>query len=245
MERFSVAGSTGRVPRMTDGTPYIDGHPFAIRALPSGLRTVPRNSAITHEDEDEARLRTIVSGWAFRFKRFKDGRRHILEILLPGDTFGIESLFGQSSNSLTWAATAVTYSITDSAATLALFDAEPWFRRRLMQSVLEGKAAMEEWLAHLGQCDAEERTAALFVVLHERLLQRGLATASSFILELTQQELADTVGIHLIHLNRILARLRNRHLISTSGQEVTLSDPAGLSDLIPISTYTARPIRPI
>lgn len=229
---------------MIPGSEYAEGHPFALRALPSGLRTVPRNSPILAEEED-ARLRTIVSGWAFRFKRFKDGRRHILEILLPGDTFGIETLFGQVSTSLTWAATAVTYSITDSDATLALFDAEPWFRRRLMQSVLEGKAAMEEWLAHLGQCDAEERTAALFVVLHARLLARGLATAQSFILELTQQELADTVGIHLIHLNRILARLRARNLISTSGQEVTLCNLPGLNDLIPISTYTARQLRPV
>ncbi len=215
-----------------------------IRGLQSGLRTVPRNSPILREEGD-AHLQTIVSGWAFRCLHFQDGRRHILDILLPGDTFGIESLFGQPSAAVIWAATAVTYSVTDPIATMALFDSEPWFRRRLMQAVLERNAALEEWLAHLGRCDAEERTAALFVVLHERLLKRGLATERSFILELTQQELADVLGIHLIHVNRIMARLRGRMLINTSGQEVTLTDYQGLTDLIPIPTEASRHLRPL
>ncbi|MBZ9679632.1 helix-turn-helix domain-containing protein [Mesorhizobium sp. CO1-1-2] len=52
----------------------------------------------------------------------------------------------------------------------------------------------------------------------------GVARDNSFDLPLTQQELADTMGMSLVHMNRTLRGLRSRELITTNGRTVTVEN---------------------
>ena len=210
-------------------------HQAAIDGLQTAERRAPRNTCILRANDLGPRLRRLRTGWAFRCRMLTDGRRQIVGILLPGDTFGIETLFDDRLDHMVWSATAVTYAVLDAAAAEQMFDSQAWYRRFLMRALTDDKIAAERWMTQLGRCDAEERTASLIVWLYERLTRLRLAGYRRFRLELTQQELADLLGLHLIHLNRILSRLRARGLISLQSQEVTLLDYEGLSDLVPSS----------
>lgn len=196
-------------------------------------RFAPRNTSMTRAGDLGVRVRVIASGWAYRYRTLHDGRRQILNILLPGDAFGLETLFEQPTQASVQTSTALTYFALSSTDLTGAFDLLPEFRRQVYQLVLAEKAAIEDWLVRLGQFDAEERTAALLTSLHGRLRQCGLASETSFVLELTQQEMADTLGLHVIHVNRVLGRLRARKLLSTSGKTVTLHDLPQLAQLVP------------
>jgi len=206
-------------------------------------RFAPRNSSMGRAGDAGVRVRVIASGWAYRYRTLHDGRRQILNILLPGDTFGLETLFEQPAQASVQTSTALTYFALSSADLMSAFDLLPEFRRQLYQLVLAEKAATEDWLVRLGQFDAEERTAALLTSLHRRLQQCGLASETSFVLELTQQEMADTLGLHVIHVNRVLGRLRARKLLSTSGKTVTLHDFPQLAELVPPLHHPGPPPR--
>jgi hypothetical protein len=52
----------------------------------------------------------------------------------------------------------------------------------------------------------------------------GLTDDDSFDLPLTQEELADTMGITPVHMNRTLQALRSRNLITTQGKQVIIND---------------------
>jgi CRP/FNR family transcriptional regulator len=95
----------------------------------------------------------------------------------------------------------------------------------------------------LGQCSAEERVASAMLEFYNRLAFRGLAANNTFMLDLTQQHLADYVGLTPVHLNRILGRLRARGVISMSGHEVKLLDASALDRLALVTLGTER-IRP-
>lgn len=196
-------------------------------------RFAPRSTSMARAGDVGVRVRVIASGWAYRYRMLHDGRRQILSILLPGDSFGLETLFEQPAQASVQTSTALTYFALSSADLVTAFDRLPEFRRQLYQLVLAEKAVTEDWLVRLGQFDAEERTAALLTSLHRRLQQCGLASETSFVLELTQQEMADTLGLHVIHVNRVLGRLRARKLLSTSGKTVTLHDLPQLAELVP------------
>ena len=187
------------------------------------------------------RVRIIASGWAYRYRTLHDGRRQILNIMLPGDTFGLETLFDQPTQASVQTSTALTYFALSSTDLTSAFELLPEFRRQLFQIILAEKAAMEDWLVRLGQFDAEERMAGLLMSLHSRLQQCGLATGQSFVLELTQQEMADVLGLHVIHVNRVLGRLRARKLLSTNGKTVTLHDPQRLAELVPPLRHAGTP----
>ena len=84
-------------------------------------------------------------------------------------------------------------------------------------------------IIRLGQCDAEQRVASIIVDLYHRLADRGLARDNEFILELTQQHLADLLGLTAVHLNRMLGRLESRGMLLWSGQRVQILDMGALA----------------
>ncbi len=196
-------------------------------------RVAPRNVSMAQAGDVGIRVRIIVSGWAYRYRTLHDGRRQILNVLLPGDTFGLETLFGQPARTSVQTSTALTYLAVSAADLIGAFDLLPEFRRHLFEIILTEKVALEDWLVRLGQSDAEERTAELLISLYNRLQLRGLASGQSFALELTQQEMADVLGLHAIHVNRVLSRLRARKLLSIRGKTVSLHDLQGLAELVP------------
>lgn len=58
-------------------------------------------STILSEGSHSPHLYTVLSGWAFRFKTLQDGRRQILNYLLPGDLLGLQgSIMGEMEHSV-------------------------------------------------------------------------------------------------------------------------------------------------
>lgn len=200
-------------------------------------RLAPRNTPLVRAGDSGIRVRMIASGWAIQYRTLHDGRRHILKALLPGDVFGIETLFDPMTSTSVQTATAVTYFALTPDEVVAAYETSHAFCRDLTLRLAKDNASLERWMVQLGQCDAQERTAALLLSLHARLKACGLASGTAFSLELTQQDLADMVGVHAIHINRVLGRFRARNLLSMHGKVVTLLDPQGLADLVPFAIH--------
>ena len=64
-----------------------------------------------------------------------------------------------------------------------------------------------------------------------RLQAVGLAQPRSFQLPLTQELIADALGLSLPHVNRTLRRLREDGLVAIAGQSVTINDIDALAAL--------------
>lgn len=82
-----------------------------IQGFRSETMAVEADGALVRENQTNAKLFTLYSGWAFRCKTLSDGRRQILNFLLPGDLVGLQQEFGDVS-----ALTADLRRLTDQAA---------------------------------------------------------------------------------------------------------------------------------
>src|ERR1700740_136703 len=86
---------------------------------------VAAGTEIIRAGDDSAELYTLFSGWAFRFKTLPDGRRQILNFMLPGDLVGLQaSLFADSLYDVT-ELTAVELCVFLRGKMLALFEQMP------------------------------------------------------------------------------------------------------------------------
>lgn len=175
--------------------------------------------------EDPARaLLTLTKGIAFKYCMIPNGGRQILSLYLPGDTIGLDGLLAGSPSYPVRSAGSVTYSIMGHEKAVHLAREASWFRDKILAVLAGERAAAEMAIIRLGQCDAEQRVASIFVDLYHRLAERGLAQHNEFVLELTQQHLADLLGLTPVHLNRVLGRLRSRGLLAITGQRVQIVD---------------------
>ena len=104
----------------------------------------------------------------------------------------------------------------------------PRLARALWWATLVDEATLREWLVNIGARPAERRVAHLLCELLVRLGIVGLSTGDKYELPITQNELADTVGLSTVHVNRVLQRLRGLELITLKGKNLVILDAAKL-----------------
>jgi CRP-like cAMP-binding protein len=90
---------------------------------------------------------------------------------------------------------------------------------------------LDEHLLSIGQRSAEARAAYLLLFLFSRAEVRGLTRGKSLSLPLTQQHVADTLGLSLVHTNRVLNRLARQNIIRWESRTLQITDPKRLRDI--------------
>jgi CRP/FNR family transcriptional regulator len=210
----------------------LDGEKVAIlQELHGPQRRAERDTQIVRARDPAAPLITLSRGWAFRYSLLPDGRRQILSFALPGDIIGLDTVLIGAPAYPVQAASAVVYATFSHDKAVRLLHDASWFRDRALQALARERAEAERALTRMGQCKAEESVASVLLDFYTRLASRGLAAGNQFMLDLTQQQFADFVGMTVVHLNRILGGLRSRRLLSMSGRSVTFLDVPGLERL--------------
>ena len=96
----------------------------------------------------------------------------------------------------------------------------PALTRALWWTMLVDQAVLREWVTNIGARNAELRIAHLFCEIHARLEAIGMVTEGGFNVPISQQELADTVGLSVVHVNRSLRTLREKGLAAFRKQQV-------------------------
>jgi CRP-like cAMP-binding protein len=213
------------VRRLRTLSPLSDEDQALIRSLGEKRERHAAGEELVAEGEASRRARFVVSGWACRQRVMPDGRRQIFGFLLPGDAIGIgdrppaPALCAVSA--LTALETVDAEPLIEAAATgrspalAAAFNRA----RRVEQSLLL------DHMVRLGRQTAYERVAHFLLELQQRLEIAGFGDAQRFPLPLTQEILADALGLSIVHVNRTLQQLRREKLIELRSGVAVLLQP--------------------
>ena len=166
----------------------------------------------------------ILSGWAARSKTLPDGRRQIVSLLTPGDAIG---LLGAVTPVATSSVTALGDLSAVPFAPIAVVRAiarSPRLGAALFWAAAREQEILAEHLVSLGRRSARERVAHLFLELWARLRVRGLSDGNQLQVPLTQQIIADALGLSVVHVNRTLRQLAAEGLLTVKRESVSLLD---------------------
>jgi CRP-like cAMP-binding protein len=197
----------------------------AINAIKRDHIALPAGAEIIHAGDDSPEIYTLYSGWAFRFKMLTDGRRQILNFLLPGDLLGLQAAMFDAAQHGIEALTDVELCLLPRRKVWALFGEMPGLAFDVAWLGSREESYVDENLTSAGRRSATERTAALIVMLYKRAKALRLVTADTFAFPLTQQHIADALGLSLVHTNKTLARLRRLGMFTRVNGSMTLKNP--------------------
>jgi CRP-like cAMP-binding protein len=182
-------------------------------------------SEIIRSGDESPEIYTLYSGWAFRFKMLADGRRQILNVLLPGDLVGLQAAMFDAAQYGVEALTDVELCLLPRRKVWALFGEMPGLAFDVAWLGSREEGYVDDNLTSAGRRTALERTAALIVSLYKRAKALGLVNNDTFEFPLTQQHIADALGMSLVHTNKTLARLRRLGMYSRTNGSLTLTNP--------------------
>lgn len=217
--------------RLAKLVPLSPDETAILTELQSSPRIVQRHRDIVTEGRSYGSLFIVIEGNAIRYRILHDGRRQIVNIVLPGDIVGALGYFMESSLYSTKALTEVSIATVPFTRINALNETHPRLVTKLFWWFSCESTIYAEHLVDLGRRSALERVAHFLLELLTRLQSVGLADDQSFKIPLTQELLADALGLSIPHVNRVLRRLREDNLVVVEDQRVTVKDIESLSEL--------------
>lgn len=172
-------------------------------------------------------LYTLLRGVVFRFKMLEDGRRQIVNFLFPGDMIGLQ---GAMEDPLLYGIEAVTEArvcIFQRERFLELFGTHPRLGFDVAWLAAREENSLDEHLTSVGRRNARERIAYLALFLFLRGRATGLSGRTYLNIALTQAQIADTVGLSIVHTNKTLQVLRKSNVIEWTPDRIGIHDMDG------------------
>ncbi len=206
---------------VTLGVEEID----AIETMCSNRRIVQTNEMLVNEGDRSECVYLVLSGVGFRYRFLANGRRQILGYLLPGDLCDTQFVILNEADhnvGLLCDSEVAVISLSMLMRTMVAF---PKIERALLMMSLVDASMLREWLLNVGQRDAFQKMAHFFCELNARYASLALfEKGQGFSMPLTQIELADTMGLTVVHVNRTLQRFRHEGLLNWSRRHVDILD---------------------
>jgi CRP/FNR family transcriptional regulator, anaerobic regulatory protein len=194
------------------------------------LRFAVRDAPLVRLDDPEPSVILIRSGFAFRFCGLADGRRAILHIVIPGDFVGLDHLVLARPIEEITAACRVGFNAVPAAKMRELLK-DPSINLSALALLAETRWRSDRLAMSIGRLDAQARICVMLLDMYQRLRRQGLISRMTFNLPLTQEQMADHLGLTLVHVNRTLRRLREERIVLVDRQVVIIMDLERMRDV--------------
>lgn len=187
----------------------------------------------------------LIDGFAARYKFLADGTRQITALHISGDFVDLHAFLLKTMDHGIVAMSQCHVAFVEHGDLKAITETQPHLSRLLWLDTLVDGAIHREWIVAMGRRSKKAHLAHLVCELFMRLQVVGRTTGYNFHFPLTQVELADVLGISLVHLNKTLQILRKAELLTWIGQMITILDWTRLQELAQFDpTYLSQTVEP-
>lgn len=199
-----------------------------LRDAVGEVKDLPADRTFIRRGEDLSQSTLLLEGLFCRYKDLGGGERQITELHVPGDFADLHSFTLKKLDHNLMTVTPCKVATVPHDNLERITRDHPHLTRVLWFLTNLDAAIHREWVLSLGRRSALARMANLFCELHVRLGIVGLAEETGYALPLTQEELAECLGLTAVHVNRTLKELRERGLVEFRSGRVRLQDLDGL-----------------
>jgi CRP-like cAMP-binding protein len=212
-----------------------------VSRFKSGELTAAAGTTLLMEGTTSAHLYTVLSGWAMRYKTLPDGRRQILNFVLPADLIGLQgTVLGEMQHSVE-ALSDMLLCLFPRERLWELYRNHPSLAFDLTWIAAREEQMLDEQLVSVGRRTALERIAFVLLQLFMRAEQVNLAVDDAVQFPFTQQHLADALGMSLVHTNKTLQRLIASKAVRWKNRTFEILDRDALTALAGHQTSDRQP----
>lgn len=215
----------------------LDGEELQfLEELEASPVPVKRGQVLAEEGASATHAFVLLSGWVMSSTRFPDGSHQVRRLHFPGDLLAMPSVpmrhYAEDIEALSDALVA-----PFAKQVLARLFAMPRLAAIMYMFAQAERITAGDRLASLGHNSAKGRIAFLLMDILHRLRSSDRSVASSFVMHLTREQVAQVTGMTSVHASRMWCALVTDGLIRCNRRLITIVDEQALCDL---GHYTDR-----
>jgi CRP-like cAMP-binding protein len=236
----------------------LDQHPFVARLLQlvdlkaadlkglddiiDGELVIRKRRDLIADGYEYRKLCFVKDGYAVRYKLLRNGKRQILNVILPGDIVGLPGSFYERAVYSVTAITDLRMNVCSLESYVQLCYRHPQYCLALTWFAVQEATTYAEHVIDVGRRTPIERLSHFLLELHARLQAVGRADKTRFTLPFSQEVIADVLGLSVPHLNRMMQQLRSEKLITDSERVVEFLDADAMQTLAHYQPQALAPI---
>jgi CRP-like cAMP-binding protein len=191
-------------------------HPLQCLDAIAAIRPCHQREEICRQGQAANTWYCVLSGAALRCVIKSDGRRQIVDLLFPGDFFGLVA--GAEYDYAVESATSGTVVAGYSRKHVEIqADSNPQLARELRQITLDGLSRLQAQLVILGRITAQEKVGSFILAMANRLSH---GHSDRVTLPISRYDIADYLAVSVETVSRALSELKQRGLIRFTGTRV-------------------------
>ena len=209
-----------------------------------GELTIEAGTPVLIEGSNSPQLFTALRGLGLRYKTTIDGARQVVNFVFPGDFIGLQAgVMGEMSHSVE-ASSNMTLCVFNRSELWNFFKSHPERGFDITWLAAVEEHFLGEALTSVGQRSAFEALSWALLRTFVRAEAIGLVQNRSMRLPFRQKDLADALGLSLVHTNKTLSKLREKQLADWSDGHLTINDKARLADIagVELDVVPRRPL---
>lgn len=203
----------------------------SLSALPHRIETRRPGEEIVAIGETVDFVFVIETGWAIRYRILDDGRRQIVNFMLPGACFDMMSMAYAKSDHAISAVTELRLRRLKSADFLKAISTRPNLATAFWWVAIQEEAILREQIVRIGRRSAKERVAHLLLELNRRIAAIEGRLTDFINLPFPQALFADALGLSVVHVSRTLTKLKAEGMISTSSEGIEILDRDRMAEM--------------
>ncbi|UWR21271.1 Crp/Fnr family transcriptional regulator [Sulfitobacter sp. S190] len=207
-----------------------------LDSLPYVEKQYVRDEIVISRGDKVGPVVLVTSGWAARSRYTSQGQRQIINILLPGDIVTPDVFVLKSIDHEIEALSSLTVRLINKDDLQNLLRKASGLSAALWWATAQEDSIVREHVVRLGRRKAIERIAHLLLEVHRRLLIVQQADEAAMIFPLSQAEIADVLGLSVVHVNKSISKLEKAGFIRRQKRLVQLIDIAGMAELCDFDT---------
>jgi len=203
----------------------------AISGLDASQRQYASGRDIISSGQETGHIFIVLEGWAIRYRTVQDGRRQIVNFMLPGDIFDLHALGDLKADHSVAALDRLTAQFFKADDFLDILRREPVVATAFWWAAVQEESILREQILRIGRLSARERIGQLLLELQQRLDAVQGTQGTPLRMPVTRADIADALGLTPVHVSRTLTALKRMGLIEEARASLSILDRAELARL--------------
>jgi CRP/FNR family nitrogen fixation transcriptional regulator len=203
---------------LTNSRHAMPSTPHPLQSLDAIAAITPchRRQEICRQGQAANTWYCVLAGAALRCVIKSDGRRQVVDLLFPGDFFGLTAR-GEYDYTVEAATPGTIVAGYPRKRVETQADSNPQLARELRQIAFDGLSRLQEQLLILGRITAQEKVGSFIVAMADRLSD---GRSDRVTLPISRYDIADYLAVSVETVSRALSELKHRGLIRFAGTRV-------------------------
>ena len=203
----------------------------ALLRMPHTIKRFTPSEYLVRERKPATHTCILLTGFAYRQKVVPNGARQIIGLQVPGDPVDLHNSMLDVSDHAVQGLTDGVAAMVAREDILALAAAHPNIAHAFWIDTLVDGSIAREWIVNIGRRSAHERLAHMFCEFALRLRIAGIEQGEKLALPMTQEQIADVLGLTPVHINRMVRKFEREGLIHRAQRMVTILRTSDLEAL--------------